>query len=50
MLREGRLVCDACQTVITRITSAPEEGWQKMHNLCSTCFDKLWSTSIARPT
>lgn len=50
MLRGGQLVCDSCETVITRISSAPAEGeWQKMHNLCSACFDRLWTTSIARP-
>ncbi len=50
MIRDGQLVCDSCQTVITRITSTPEGDWEKMHNLCSACFDKLWATSIARPT
>ncbi len=50
MLRDGQLVCDSCGSVITRITSATEADWQKMHNLCSACFDKLWTTSIARPT
>ncbi|MGP8071817.1 MAG: hypothetical protein ACLPZM_01630 [Thermoplasmata archaeon] len=48
MIRDGQLVCDSCQQPITRITSVPEEGWERMHNLCSTCFVTLWQTSIAR--
>ena len=50
MIRDGKLFCDSCQTVITRAPSAPEGDWQKMHNLCTACFDRLWATSIARPT
>jgi predicted amidophosphoribosyltransferase len=38
MIREGRLVCDACQKPITRIAEVPADGWPKMHNLCSSCF------------
>jgi hypothetical protein len=49
MLRDGELVCDACQAKITRISSTPDETWARMHNLCSACFDRLWATSIARP-
>jgi len=48
MIREGQLVCDSCQQVITRISSVPEEGWERMHNLCSTCFATLSGTSVAR--
>ena len=48
MLRDGQLVCDSCQKTITRITSAAEEGWEQMHNLCSACFITLWQTSISR--
>ncbi len=48
MLRDGELVCDACQARITRLTTVPEEGWERMHNLCSGCFDRLWATSIVR--
>jgi hypothetical protein len=50
LIRDGQLVCDACGTVITRITATPEEGWEKMHNLCSSCFTKLGKTAVARVT
>ncbi|HTT72594.1 MAG TPA: hypothetical protein VMG99_00370 [Thermoplasmata archaeon] len=45
-LRDGAMVCDSCQKVITRITTVPDEGWPRMHNLCSACFDALRATSI----
>ena len=48
MIKDGQLVCDSCQTMITRITSVPEEGWEKMHNLCSGCFLALSKTSVER--
>lgn len=48
-LRDQQLICDQCQKVITRITTAPGEGWAaSMHNLCSECFQALWATSISR--
>jgi hypothetical protein len=46
MLQDGQLICDACRKVITKITAAPAEGWEKMHNLCSACFVDLWKQSI----
>jgi hypothetical protein len=46
MMRDGQLVCDSCQTKITRITSTPGDGWEQMHNLCSACFVALWKTSM----
>ena len=48
MIRDGQLVCDSCQTVITRITDVPPEGWERMHNLCSTCFVALRQKSVQR--
>ncbi len=48
MIRDGALVCDQCQTTITRITEVPAEGWPQMHNLCSACFDSLWKTGLQR--
>ncbi|MGI0129715.1 MAG: hypothetical protein ACREDE_05955 [Thermoplasmata archaeon] len=48
MIRDGQLVCDACQKVISRITDVPAEGWEKMHNLCSGCFLELGKTSVSR--
>ena len=48
MIRDGQLICDSCQTVISRITDVPVDGWQKMHNLCATCFAALWQKSIQR--
>ena len=50
MIRDGQLVCDSCQKVITRITDVPAEGWDKMHNLCSACFVSLSRQSIPRPS
>lgn len=46
MLKENTLVCDRCQTSITRVTQVPPEGWPTMHNLCSPCFIEVWKTSI----
>jgi hypothetical protein len=48
MIRDGQLVCDACQKVISRITDVHPEGWAKMHNLCSSCFVALDKQSISR--
>jgi hypothetical protein len=48
MIRDGQLVCDACQKAISRITEVPAEGWERMHNLCSTCFAALWAKSLPR--
>jgi hypothetical protein len=46
VIRDGQVVCDGCQKVISRITDVPPEGWDRMHNLCSSCFDGLWKQSI----
>jgi hypothetical protein len=48
MIRDGEMVCDQCGKTITHITSVPAEGYPKMHNLCSTCFDELRKQSISR--
>jgi hypothetical protein len=48
VIRDGQLVCDGCQKVITRISSVPEEGWASMHNLCSGCFAELRKKSVER--
>ncbi len=48
MLTDGKLVCDQCQTVITRIEGAPADGWPTMHNLCSNCFRELGKKSVPR--
>jgi len=50
MIREGKMVCDACQKAITRVTEIPAEGWAKMHNLCSTCFASLKTQAVPRPS
>ncbi|HTW40221.1 MAG TPA: hypothetical protein VMF04_05130 [Thermoplasmata archaeon] len=50
MIRDGQMVCDNCQKVISRITEVPAEGWEKMHNLCSPCFSALGKTAVARVT
>ncbi|HEV2429341.1 MAG TPA: hypothetical protein VGV64_05790 [Thermoplasmata archaeon] len=41
MFRDGKIVCDSCQTDITRVTPPPEGGWPNLHALCSSCFLKL---------
>jgi len=46
MIRDQQLVCDGCQTVITRITTPPADDWSALHNLCSACFKQLWAKSI----
>jgi len=48
MLKDGQIVCDSCQKVISRITAAPAEGWERMHNLCSACFLDLERKSVSR--
>ncbi|MGA9839708.1 MAG: hypothetical protein WBF81_00850 [Thermoplasmata archaeon] len=50
MIRDGQMICDSCQKVITRITDVPAEGWEKMHNLCSACFLALGKESVPRIT
>lgn len=45
MIRDQQLICDGCQTVITRITTTPDAEWS-MHNLCPSCFVALWKQSI----
>ncbi len=48
MLKDDAMICDGCQKKITRVTSAPPEGWPHMHNLCSSCFVELGKRSIPR--
>lgn len=48
MIREGKLVCDACRSDISRVTAVPPEGWPTLHCLCSSCFAALWKQSIVR--
>ncbi len=48
MLKDGQLICDRCQKPISRITGAPAEGWERMHNLCSACFLEVWKESVPR--
>jgi hypothetical protein len=48
MIEDGKMVCDNCRTVITRIANVPAEGWPTMHNLCSNCFRELGKQSVAR--
>ena len=48
MLRDGQLVCDQCGKVISRFTQPAEEGWERMHNLCSACFADLEKQSVSR--
>jgi len=48
MLRDGQILCDACQKPITRMTQAPAEGWPQMHNVCSSCFAELQKQAVPR--
>lgn len=48
MIQDGRIVCDSCKTVITRMTDVPAEGWPQLHNLCSACFANVRKTALAR--
>ncbi|MGD0249874.1 MAG: prepilin peptidase [Thermoplasmata archaeon] len=48
VIREGRIVCDSCTSVITRMTEVPAEGWPQLHNLCSACFAKIRAQAVAR--
>ncbi len=48
MLKDGRMVCDACEKPITRYTEVPPDGWPSLHNLCSPCFDALRARSLPR--
>ncbi len=45
MIRDGQIICDGCAKVITRITDTPAD-WAPQHNLCPSCFQALWKTSI----
>lgn len=45
MFTEGKIVCDSCQAEITRVVPPPEDGWPKLHSLCSACFAKLHTQS-----
>lgn len=48
MLKDGQIICDTCHKVISRITEAPAEGWERMHNLCGACFAELEKQSVSR--
>ncbi len=48
MLKDAQLVCDACRSVITRVTEVPDEGWPQLHNLCSKCYAELRQRALPR--
>ncbi len=48
MLKDGQIVCDACRSVITRVTEAPAEGWPQLHSLCSACYAELKKRALPR--
>ncbi|MFY9716872.1 MAG: hypothetical protein WAK40_02925 [Thermoplasmata archaeon] len=48
MIRDQQIICDSCQTVISRLTTPPDAEWATMHNLCSDCFRTLGKQAIAR--
>lgn len=39
--KDGKLVCNSCQTVVTEVTVPPSDGWPNLNVLCSACFAKL---------
>ncbi len=41
MFQDGKIVCDSCKAVITRVVPPPEDGWPHLHALCTACFDQL---------
>jgi hypothetical protein len=48
MIQEGRIVCDSCKAVITRVTEVPADGWPQLHSLCSACFAGIQKKAVAR--
>lgn len=48
MIRGGQMVCDSCQKPISRVTRLPDDGWPKLHALCSACFAHLRTQAIPR--
>lgn len=48
MIDQGRIVCDSCRAVVTRVTEVPAEGWPQLHNLCSSCYAQLREKALAR--
>jgi NMD protein affecting ribosome stability and mRNA decay len=46
MIQDGQMTCDNCGKPISRLTTMPEEGYPKMHSLCSACFADVWKKSI----
>jgi 5-methylcytosine-specific restriction endonuclease McrA len=46
MYRDGQIVCDACQSVVTKVSPPPEDGWPNLHALCRGCFDKKSATKV----
>jgi hypothetical protein len=37
-MKDNVMICDACGTKITQVTTLPAEGYPKLHALCSKCF------------
>lgn len=48
MLKDGQIICDGCQTPITRVTDTPAEGWPQMHNLCPACYEQAKKAAMPR--
>ncbi len=48
MIREGNIVCNGCEKVISRVSNVPADGWPRLRNLCPACFQALWKRSIPR--
>ena len=46
MLKDGVIRCDACGKEITRASAAPAQGWERLHNLCSSCFAARTQTAV----
>ena len=50
MIEDGKIVCDVCKSVITRVTLLPPEGWPKLHSLCSKCYAEVRDHAEPRVT
>jgi hypothetical protein len=44
-MKDDVMVCDACGTTITHVTTLPSDGYPKLHALCTKCF----AAAVAAP-
>ncbi|HEV2316647.1 MAG TPA: hypothetical protein VGV89_03630 [Thermoplasmata archaeon] len=46
MIQDGTVVCDNCKAKITRVVDLPTDDWQRLHNLCATCFASRAASAV----